>query len=88
MDKEYVCTDSTTGAAIWKLTTGGGVGGLNWRGSWAISTSYAVDDGIVHNDASYICTSAHTSAAGDEPLIGGLWASYWDVLAAKNLLYF
>ena len=44
---------------------------------WAISTVYGLDD-IVDNDGLvYVCKSAHTSAAADEPGVGANWEDKW-----------
>ncbi len=85
LDKVYACADASVGAAVWKLTsnTAGGTS-ITWLGAWAITTSYSENDAVSNDGASYICTTAHTSASGDEPGVGGSWASYWDVLAEKG----
>lgn len=83
-NNEWVALDVTTKSAVWKLTTGGGGGGITWLGAWAISTSYSVDDAVSNGGESFICTSAHTSASGDEPGVGASWTSYWDRIAAKG----
>lgn len=57
---------------------------LTWRGAWAGSTAYALNDGVSHNGSSYICIAAHTSSASDEPGVGGSWSSYWDIIAEKG----
>lgn len=41
---------------------------------------------VVQNDgSSYICKADHTSAAGNEPGVGGSWTTYWDLLAAAGV---
>jgi len=92
----YIHTTASTGNApptlptqsntYWQLIAKAGVDGvsLNWSGAWATSTAYAVQDGIENDGSSYICTTAHTSSAGDEPGVGGSWATYWDLAAAKG----
>ena len=61
-----------------------GAPGLAWQGAWVTATSYSNNDGVKHNGASYICTTGHTSGASSEPLVGGSWATYWDVLSEKG----
>lgn len=34
--------------------------GLNWRGSWALTTSYAVGDAVAYNGSSYVAVTAST----------------------------
>ena len=35
--------------------------GLNWRGAWAHSTAYSINDGVSYAESSYICIVAHNS---------------------------
>jgi len=82
--KAYTCLDSSVGAAVWKdTTTVAGVLGT-WLGPWVTSTVYAVDDAVESGGGSYICISAHTSAASDEPGTGASWETFWDLVAAKG----
>ena len=69
----------TTGATGPQGVAGGST---NWRGDWALSTSYAEDDAVAHNGSSYICTSAHTSDATTEPGVGVNWQTVWNLLAS------
>lgn len=46
---------------------------------WLTATSYSLGFEVYHNGRNYICTAAHTSAAGDEPGVGTSWSSYWDI---------
>lgn len=55
-----------------------------WRGPWATSTSYAVQDAVSRGGASYIATVLHTSGASTEPGVGATWATVWDLVAAKG----
>ncbi len=68
----------TTGATGPQGVAGGST---NWRGDWALSTSYLKDDAIAHNGSSYICTSGHTSGASTEPGVGGSWQTVWSLIA-------
>lgn len=58
--------------------------GLVWTGSWATSTSYAVNDAVAIRGSSYICTTAHNSGSTTEPGVGASWASYWNLLASGS----
>ena len=51
------------------------VRGINWKGAWSASATYAVYDAVSNDGSSYICTAAHTNHVPPN-------ASYWDVLAA------
>ncbi len=57
---------------------------VSWESVWATSTGYAVNDAVENDGSSYICTQAHTSGSSTEPGVGGSWASYWDLMAAKG----
>lgn len=52
--------------------------GVDWKGAWSDSTTYAVDDAVTHDGASYICILAHTN---QEPPN----ATYWDILASAGV---
>jgi hypothetical protein len=83
-DKAYICTDPSIGAAVWKdQTTVAGVIGT-WQGAWVTATVYAVDDAVENGGGSFICISAHTSGATDEPDVGASWETKWDLVAAKG----
>ena len=59
--------------------------GINWiNAAWAISTNYAINDGLTHNGTSYRSKTAHTAAAANEPGVGASWAANWEVLAEKG----
>lgn len=76
-----------TEATYWDLIVqagSAGAAGLDWQGSWVTSTAYAVNDGVKNSNASFICTTAHTSSASDEPEVGGSWTTYWDYLAEQG----
>ena len=38
---------------------------FNWRGDWAASTAYVVDDVVRIGGNNYVCTINHTSAGSD-----------------------
>jgi len=51
---------------------------LNWRGNWATSTSYSINDAVYYGGSSYVCVTANTS---------GTWATdlasaYWQIMAS------
>lgn len=57
----------------------GSPAGVVWRGAWATSTNYQVNDTVGRDGRSYICILAHTS--------GGSWpgtGTYWELLADKG----
>jgi hypothetical protein len=37
--------------------------GLDWKGSWTVSTRYKVNDLVKYGGAAYVCNTAHTSSA-------------------------
>ena len=51
---------------------------------WVTATAYKIGDAVSNGNENYICTTAHTSAAGDEPGVGGSWATYWDLDMATS----
>ena len=64
----YVCTDNHTSAS----TTADGLeldlsswdifgSGLEWKGNWADTTRYKVDDLVKYGGITYVCNTAHTS---------------------------
>ena len=38
---------------------------FNWRGDWAASTAYVIDDIVKYGANAYVCTTNHTSAASE-----------------------
>lgn len=53
--------------------------GYTWKGAWATSTSYSVNDTVESNGSGYVCTSAHTSGSTTEPGVGASWTTNWDL---------
>jgi len=51
---------------------------FNWRGDWASSTAYVIDDIVKFGANTYVCTSNHTSTA-DETTWYSTDASNWSV---------
>lgn len=59
----------------------------SFKGNWATSTSYVAGDVVEsdnNNDINYMCHTAHTSAAADEPGVGANWADYWDKFGSPD----
>ncbi|MBI2926536.1 MAG: tail fiber domain-containing protein [Verrucomicrobia bacterium] len=52
--------------------------GLNWRGAWNAATSYAIDDAVSNDGASWIARAANLNSA---PLAGN---ADWDLLAQQG----
>lgn len=50
--------------------------------AWATSTWYSSGAVVSNGGTNYIASSGHTSAAGDEPGVGGSWATKWTSLGA------
>jgi type IV pilus assembly protein PilY1 len=59
----YVFTDKSSG--------GGPVA------AWATATAYVVNNLVSDSGKSYMCTTAHTSAASSKPGSGASWTTYW-----------
>ena len=38
---------------------------FNWKGNWAVSTAYVIDDIVKYGANAYVCTTNHTSAANE-----------------------
>lgn len=53
--------------------------GFTWKGAWATSISYSVNDTVESNGSGYVCTSAHTSGSATEPGVGASWTTNWDL---------
>ena len=45
--------------------------------AWATATSYAVDNAVMVGGVRYVCISAHSSTASDQPGVGASWDTYW-----------
>lgn len=64
----------------------GDTGQLVGSGAWTTATPYVADVDVVENDGSgYVCKASHTSGdLDDEPGVGAVWATYWDLLVSKG----
>ena len=38
---------------------------FNWKGNWAVSTAYVIDDIVKYGANSYVCTTNHTSTSNE-----------------------
>ena len=45
--------------------------------AWVTSTSYSLDAVVMSGGVRYVCISAHSSTAGDQPGVGASWDTYW-----------
>ena len=54
---------------------------FKWRGDWAASTGYVIDDIIKYGGNSYVCIANHTSPAaeGDFYTQPGTYTNYWQL---------
>jgi hypothetical protein len=60
----YVCMTNHTSAGTFALDSSNWdvmVDGQRWRGEWATTTSYEVNDIVKYNNTIYLCTTAHIS---------------------------
>jgi len=74
----------------WTTGTSPGSGDADiYQGGWVISTAYVLYDIVSHGGSPnyYYCKSGHTSAAGDEPGVGGSWTTYWTDLGTDVNLF-
>lgn len=46
---------------------------FTWKGPWATSTAYAVNDTVQQNGSGYVCVTAHTSGTFATDLNAGKW---------------
>ena len=54
---------------------------FKWRGDWAVSTAYLIDDVIKYGGNTYVCTTNHTSPGA----VTGFYDGYPD--SSTNLQY-
>jgi hypothetical protein len=66
----YICIDGHTSAATTTLGLEANSGdwnqfveGTDWKGSWAVSTRYKLNDIVRYGGINYICITGHTSSA-------------------------
>ncbi len=53
-------------------------------GPWQTGVSYSVDAIVANNGSVYVCTSAHTSGAVNEPGVGASWETYWSLSTGSS----
>jgi cytoskeletal protein CcmA (bactofilin family) len=77
--KSYVYINTTnaagnlpTNATYWSLMADG----QDFRGTWATSTAYKVDDIVVRGGVSYICLEEHTSGTFSVNLAANKWQAF------------
>src|SRR5210317_479505 len=56
---------------------------FKWRGNWATSTAYLIDDVIKYGGNTYVCTQNHTSPANENLFYTnpGTYTDYWSLQA-------
>ena len=59
--------------------------GYTWKGEWATSTTYAVNDTVEYNGSGYICIVAHTSGTFATDLSAGKWEMFVDGVSADSI---
>jgi len=61
---------------------------FKWRGNWATSTSYLIDDVVKYGGNSYVCIQNHTSPSAETDFYTspGTYTSYWS-LQAESLFF-
>ena len=78
-DKSFVYISTTnaagnlpTNATYWSLMAGG----QDYKGAWATSTAYKVDDVVTRGGSTYICLIANTSGTFATDLAASKWESF------------
>ena len=59
--------------------------GYTWKGEWATSTTYAVNDTVEYNGSGYICIVAHTSGTFATDLSAGKWEMFVEGVNADSI---
>ena len=61
---------------------------FKWRGNWAASTSYLIDDVVKYGGNNYVCTANHTSPANENLFYTspGTYTNYWS-LQSESLFF-
>jgi len=56
---------------------------FKWRGNWATSTSYLIDDVVKYGGNTYVCTANHTSPSNENLFYTnpGTYTDYWSLQA-------
>jgi len=67
-----------------RTSSGGNTRGYVWKGPWATSTAYLVNDMVENDGSGYLCILLHTSGASTEPGVGAGWTNDWNLLTQKG----
>lgn len=62
---------------IKQIIGSGASGGVNWEGAWVTDTAYKKSDQVGNGGDLFLCMTAHTSAALNEPGVGANWQTVW-----------
>jgi hypothetical protein len=62
--------------------------GINWRGTWASGTAYALNDAVAYQGSSYIATAASTAVAPTNTAKWAVLAQKSAASAAPHLLFY
>jgi hypothetical protein len=62
--------------------------GINWRGTWASGTAYAVNDAVAYQGSSYIATAASSAVAPTNTAKWAVLAQKGASTAAPHLLFY
>jgi microcystin-dependent protein len=58
---------------------------FTWRGAWATTTAYAVNDTVEYGGSGYICIVAHTSGTFATDLSAGKWEMFVEGVSADSI---
>ena len=60
---------------------------FSWKGNWATSTAYVIDDIVKYGANTYVCTTNHTSSANENLFYAsddGNWSLHTESIASKG----
>ena len=69
----------------WGLLVSNGATGINWRGSYSASASYALLDAVEYYGSSWICTAVTTGNAPPTDSDGD--SNYWELIVATPFIH-
>jgi len=58
---------------------------FTWRGAWATTTAYAVNDTVQQGGSGYVCVTAHTSGTFATDLSAGKWEMFVEGVNADSI---
>ena len=58
---------------------------FTWKGAWATTTAYAVNDTVEYGGSGYICIVAHTSGTFATDLSAGKWEMFVEGVSADSI---